>query len=241
MESAATADILSGGRISLGLGMGYRPNEFDGMGFAKNTRGARLTEAMEVMRLGTGNDSFTYQGKHHQYENQQVFPRPLQKPIDMWLCGGTMPITAQRAGRSGFNYWIANSPYEACVDIVKTYKEEGRKAGYRDDQLRLAAFRDVFIGDSVKEAEEMRDYYLHAYYDEHIRAYGYLIDDDGQPLFWPDYDHPVYQRFVASLYCGTVEMVIEEIQRYRDLGIEALTVPPGQMEIFAKHIIPAFS
>lgn len=241
MEAAATADVLSGGRVTLGLGMGYRPLEFDGMGFAKKTRGVRLSEAMEIMRLGTGNDSFSYQGKHYQYDNAQVYPRPVQRPIDMWLCGGTTPVTARRAGRSGFSYWIANAPYDSCVDIVGAYREEGHKAGFTDDQLRLAAFRDFFIGETVREAEEMRDFYLHEYYDEHIQAYGYLIDDDGTPLFWPGKDHPVYQRFADSLYCGTVEMVIEEIQRYRDLGIEAICVPPGQMDIFAEHIIPNFT
>ena len=240
MEAAATADVVSGGRISLGLGMGYRPLEFDGMGFSKKTRGARLSEGMEIMRLGTAGSSFSYEGKHYKYSDQSISPRPLQQPIDMWLCGGTTPVTARRAGQSGFNYWIANSPYDSCVEISRVYREEGRKAGFNDADLRLAAFRDIFIGDTVKEAEEMRDYYLHEFYDEHVRAYGYLIDDDGQPLFWPEHDHPVYQRFVDSLYCGTIEMTIEEIYRYKALGIEALTVPPGQMEIFSKHIIPEF-
>ena len=240
MEAAATADVLSGGRISLGLGMGYRPLEFDGMGFAKKTRGARLSEAMEIIRLGLSEERFSYEGKHYQYSDMQIQPRPLQSPVEMWFCGGTTPVTARRAAKSGFNYWIANAPYDSCVDIAKTYREELSKAGHDPSRGRLAAFRDIFIGDSVSEAEEMRDYYLREFYDEHIRAYGYLMDDSGQPLFWPELDHPSYRKFVDSLYCGTVEMVIEEIKRYGELGIEAITVPPGQMDIFAEKIIPEF-
>ena len=240
MEAASTLDILSGGRVSLGLGMGYRPHEFDGMGFEKKTRGARLTEAMEIMRLGTGNDSFSYEGKHHQFQNREILPRSVQDPVEMWFCGGTRQASARRAGKSGFNYYIAVADYESCANIITAYKAEARNAGFDDSKLRMAMLSDWFVGDTVNEAEEMRDYYLHEFYNEHIRAYGYLVDDEGKQLFWPEWDHPACKRFIDSLYCGTPEMIIEQIQRYKDLGIEAITVPPLQMDIFAKDIMPAF-
>ncbi|MBT4160776.1 MAG: LLM class flavin-dependent oxidoreductase, partial [Gammaproteobacteria bacterium] len=66
-EQAITIDILSEGRVTVGLGMGYRPLEFNTFGTAKRTRGARLVEGMEVLRLATSQETFSYSGKHYQY------------------------------------------------------------------------------------------------------------------------------------------------------------------------------
>ena len=239
-EHAATLDVLSGGRVTLGLGMGYRPMEFDGLSTEKRTRGARLVEAMEVIRLATGNERFSYEGKHYQYDNAQLLPRPVQQPIDMWFCGGTSLQGARRAGRAGVGYWLANSPYDATEAIVKEYHEIGREAGFGEDRLRVAAFKDVCIGSTMAEAEGLRDVLVRNFYDEHILGYGYLVDEKGKNLYNPPKDHPLYERFVRSLFCGTVEMVIEEIRRYEALGVTAMFLPSQQRELIAKEVLPEF-
>jgi alkanesulfonate monooxygenase SsuD/methylene tetrahydromethanopterin reductase-like flavin-dependent oxidoreductase (luciferase family) len=155
-EIAATLDVLSAGRVTLGLGMGYRPYEFDGLGTAKRTRGARLTEAIEVLRLATSQDSFSFEGRHYRYANESLHPRPVQRPIDMWFCGGTSLQGARRAGAVGHGYWLANSPYEHSEAIVNEYRRVGREAGFSEGELRVAAFKDVCIGNTVEEAEGLR-------------------------------------------------------------------------------------
>jgi alkanesulfonate monooxygenase SsuD/methylene tetrahydromethanopterin reductase-like flavin-dependent oxidoreductase (luciferase family) len=239
-EHAATLDVLSGGRVTLGLGMGYRPLEFDGLGTAKKTRGARLTEAMEVIRLATSQETFSYAGKHYHYANETLHPRPVQRPIDMWFCGGTSILGARRAGGQGLGYWLANAPFDHSEAIVKEYRRAGREAGFADDQLRVAAFKDVCIGNTMQEAEGLRDVLVSNFYDEHILGYGYLVDDEGKNLYNPPRDHPLYQRFVRSLFCGTVEMVIDELARYQALGVTAIFLPSQQRELIAKEILPAF-
>jgi len=239
-EMACTIDVLSNGRLTLGLGMGYRPMEFDGMALAKSTRGARLTEAMEIIRAATSAETFSYAGKHYQYKDLRVTPRPVQKPIDMWFCGGTSSVAAQRAGRSGFGYWLANSPIEVIKHIMGVYHDAGAKAGYGQDQLKVAVFRDFFVGDTVQEAKDARQWYLDCYYNEHIRCYGYLADDEGNPLYNPPFDHPAYLKFVDSLFVGTYDMAIEELKRIEKLGARSVTVPPIQLDAFSKHIIPEF-
>jgi hypothetical protein len=66
------------------------------------------------------------------------------------------------------------------------------------------------------------------------------VDDKGDHVYNPPRDHPIYQRFVDSLFCGTVEMVIEEIKRYEALGIEGIFLPSTQREIIGTKIIPEF-
>ncbi len=81
---------------------------------------------------------------------------------------------------------------------------------------------------------------LDVFYDEHILGYGYLVDENGEHLYNPPKDHPAYRRFVDALYCGTVEMVIEELKRYEKLGFEALMVLSPQWELIAEKVIPEF-
>ena len=239
-EIASTLDVLSNGRVSLGLGMGYRPYEFDGFGTKKTTRGARLREAMEVLRLATTQDSFSYQGKHYQYENERLQPRSIQRPIDLWFCGGTSLQGARRAGAAGLGYWLANSPYDHTENIVKEYRQAGEEAGFAPSELRIASFKDVCIGNTMAEAEGLRQMLMDSFYDEHILGYGYLVDEDGKNLYNPAKDHPLYERFVSSLYCGTVETVIEELKRYEALGMDMIFLPSQQRETIAKEILPEF-
>ena len=237
-ELATTADVLSNGRISLGLGMGYRPMEFDAFGTAKKTRGARLTEGMEIMKLATSQDSFSFEGKHYQYKDVSISPRPVQQPLDLWFCGGTTTIGARRAGTAGLGYWLANSPFDATENIVREYRQFGREAGWREDQLRTAVFKDIFIGETMEEAKAMAQQMMEFFYDEHILGYGYLVDENAQNLYNPSKEHHLYKRFVNSLTCGTVEMVIEELKRYQDIGVDVIMIQSTQQELIADKILP---
>lgn len=239
-EYAATADVLSNGRIVLGLGMGYRPFEFDGIGTAKRTRGARLTEAMQVVREATRGEPFTHVGKHYHYDDVTLHPTPVQRPVPAWFCGGTTVTAARRAGQAGVPYWLANSPFEQTELIVKEYRRVGLEAGWPPEQLRVAAFKDVFMGPTIAEAESMRQVMMDVFYEEHILGYGYLVDEDGKHVYNPPKDHPMYRRFVDSLFCGTVEMVVEELRRYEALGVEAVYIPSPQRDLIAKEVMPAF-
>lgn len=239
-EHAATLDVLSGGRAVLGLGMGYRPIEFDGIGTSKKTRGVRLREAMDVVRAATSDDVFTHEGAHYAYDSVELTPAPVQRPIEMWFCGGTSEAAAQRAGKAGLPYWLANSPFERTRTIVEEYRRAGREAGHPEERLRVASFKDVFIGETAEEAEGLRRMMIDAFYAEHILGYGYLVDDDGAQVYNPSEDHPMYRRFVDSLYCGTLDQVMEELQRYADLGIEAVFLPSFQRDLISARIIPEF-
>jgi alkanesulfonate monooxygenase SsuD/methylene tetrahydromethanopterin reductase-like flavin-dependent oxidoreductase (luciferase family) len=239
-EHAATLDVLSGGRVILGLGMGYRPMEFDGIGTAKRTRGARLVEAIDVVASATGGGPFTHRGDHYAYDDITLQPTPVQRPVPLWFCGGTSEAAARRAGRAGLPYWLANAPFERTEKIVHEYRRIGREAGWPEERLRVAAFKDVFMGTTVAEAESLRQIMIDMFYAEHILGYGYLVDDDGQHVYDASEDHPMYQQFVDSLFCGTTGDVIDELKRYEELGVEAVFLPSPQRQLLADEVLPAF-
>jgi alkanesulfonate monooxygenase SsuD/methylene tetrahydromethanopterin reductase-like flavin-dependent oxidoreductase (luciferase family) len=199
-----------------------------------------LREAMEVLRLATTQESFSYTGKHYQYEDVRLTPQPVQRPIDLWFCGGTSLQGATRAGAAGLGYWLANSPFDHTENIVKEYRRAGAEAGFSPSQLRVASFKDVCIGNTMAEAEGLRNMLMDSFYDEHILGYGYLVDEKGKNIYNPPKDHPLYQRFISSLYCGTIEMVVEELKRYEALGMDMIFLPSQQRELIAKEILPEF-
>ncbi|MBI4300583.1 MAG: LLM class flavin-dependent oxidoreductase, partial [Chloroflexi bacterium] len=89
-QDIAVLDNLTGGRLMLGFGPGYRPIEFAGFGPPKRTRGARLMEAVELLRRALSEDEFSWRGKFFRYERVRIRPRPLQRPHPpIWLAAGT--------------------------------------------------------------------------------------------------------------------------------------------------------
>ena len=184
-EQAITLDILSNGRVTMGLGMGYRPLEFNTIGTAKRTRGARLVEGMQVLQLATSQEEFSYSGKHYEYNKVSLLPRPVQSPIDMYFCGGATVFGARRSGTAGLPYWIANAPTDHTEEMIREYRRFGKEAGHSEEQLKVAVFKDLCIADTMPEALELRDFMMNTFYEEHILGYGYLVDDDGANLYNP--------------------------------------------------------
>jgi alkanesulfonate monooxygenase SsuD/methylene tetrahydromethanopterin reductase-like flavin-dependent oxidoreductase (luciferase family) len=85
-EEVAMLDVLSGGRMEVGVGSGYQRQEFEGLGIDINESRARFREAVEVMIKAWTEETLTYHGKFTDVENIWVLPKPIQNPIRrcMW-------------------------------------------------------------------------------------------------------------------------------------------------------------
>jgi probable F420-dependent oxidoreductase len=100
-EEAAVLDIISGGRLTLGVAAGYREVEFQAMQVDYRTRGKRFVESLEILRLAWTGEPFTFSGEIFSFPELVVRPVPLQRPgIPLWL-GGTTEVALRRAVRHG--------------------------------------------------------------------------------------------------------------------------------------------
>lgn len=99
-EDAATVDLLSGGRLDLGVAVGYRTTEFHRFGVDPSTRGARMDEALEVLRACLSQPEVSYLGRFYTLDRVTTAPRPLQNPMPL-LVGALSRRAASRAGRLG--------------------------------------------------------------------------------------------------------------------------------------------
>jgi probable F420-dependent oxidoreductase len=111
-KQAAEVDLLSGGRLRLGVGVGWNPIEYDALDTQWNTRGARQAEQIDVMRrLWTG-DLVTFHGKYHTLDAVNIVPPPVQRPIPVWF-GGASDAVIKRCARIGDGWMPIMAPDEA--------------------------------------------------------------------------------------------------------------------------------
>ena len=87
-KQAAQCDLLSGGRLRLGVGVGWNHVEYEALGEDFHTRGARQAEQIEVMRQLWTNDVIDFHGKYHDITSAGINPLPVQRPIPIWLGAG---------------------------------------------------------------------------------------------------------------------------------------------------------
>jgi probable F420-dependent oxidoreductase len=103
-KQAAEVDILSGGRLRLGIGVGWNHVEYEALGMDWKTRGAHQAEQVEVMRRLWTEDQVTFKGRFHTLVDVTMLPAPVQRPIPIWF-GGSSDAVVKRAARIG-NGWM---------------------------------------------------------------------------------------------------------------------------------------
>lgn len=108
-KQAAEVDILSGGRLRLGVGVGWNHVEYEALGTEWKTRGARQAEQIEVMRRLWTEDLVSFEGRFHKLEAVTMLPAPIQRPIPVWF-GGSSDAAVKRAARIGDGYMPIMAP-----------------------------------------------------------------------------------------------------------------------------------
>jgi probable F420-dependent oxidoreductase len=127
-KQAAQVDILSGGRMRLGVGVGWNHVEYQALNVDWTTRGARQAEQIEVMRRLWTEELVTYHGRFHTLEAVTLLPKPVQRPIPVWF-GGSSDAVIKRCARIGDGYMPILAPDAAEPKIAllfETMKQHGR-------------------------------------------------------------------------------------------------------------------
>lgn len=99
-KQAAEVDILCGGRLRLGVGVGWNHVEYQALGMEWKTRGARQAEQVEVLRRLWSEDLVSFSGRFHDLRAVSILPAPIQRPIPVWF-GGSSDAVVERAARLG--------------------------------------------------------------------------------------------------------------------------------------------
>jgi alkanesulfonate monooxygenase SsuD/methylene tetrahydromethanopterin reductase-like flavin-dependent oxidoreductase (luciferase family) len=165
-EDAIAADLLSGGRFVLGLGTGYRPEEFAGMAIAPETDEARLDEVAEILEQAFTGRPFAHRGRFYEIPQLTITPAPFTQggPPIMLAGDGVIDRDAVRAAERGKRYMIDPSlPLDEVSRLVALYD-----AAFRGDtSVELPLFNYGFVSEDSDPWEDMREgfTYLRQTYD----------------------------------------------------------------------------
>jgi len=128
-KQAATLDVLSGGRLRLGVGLGWNEVEYTSLNENFHNRGKRFEEQVEVLRALWTQPLVTYSGKWHTIQDAGLNPLPVQQPIPLWFGGHADPVlrrTAKMADGWLPNHRTAQDAAEALSALQKYLAAEGR-------------------------------------------------------------------------------------------------------------------
>jgi alkanesulfonate monooxygenase SsuD/methylene tetrahydromethanopterin reductase-like flavin-dependent oxidoreductase (luciferase family) len=154
-EQAATLDLLSGGRLDLGIGKGYRHSEFKGFQIAPEEAQARFDEAVEVMiRAWTDRNRFSHRGRFWQFEDVVVEPPPAQKPHPPLWVAAASAASIRRAAARGFNLILDQyAGPELIAERIALYQAERKAHGLSFNPLQVAVARQVYVAADQADKE----------------------------------------------------------------------------------------
>lgn len=241
---AATVDVVSEGRLEMGIGAGWYEDEWRAYGYGfpgAGERLARLREGVEIFRQMWTTGRGTYAGEHYQVDGARCYPRPLQgtsapgsarNGIPIWVAGGgerkTLRIAAEYADYTNFDGapegFAAKSEIlrQHCADIGRDFGEIVRSANY-----------NVVIGETSREVADRIDWLV-----DHLRK-------AGVPQDVIDRQRPGIENGPAV---GTPEQIVERLASLEALGMtyaityfaEAAYDLSG-VELFEQQVIPALA
>ena len=235
-EDIAMADILSGGRIDVGVGVGYRQYEFEGLRVPMDEKVERYLEALDIMIGAWTTDEFSYEGKFFSVPRLSLVPKPLQKPFPpVWTASRYNPSDViEIAVKGGYNLmsnWQTTDQLRVARDSFVAARTE---QGLEPEAFEFACIRHVFVGESDQETQR------HA-----AKAVEYYLKSTRQ--FRPVGDH---ER--GQMIFGSPNTCIARIRELEDtakmthlicwLNFPGLTQEQitRSMRLFSEAVMPAF-
>ena len=125
-KQAAEVDVLTGGRLRLGVGVGWNYVEFEALGKDFNNRGKRIEEQIAILRALWTQPVVDFKGEWEQIPEAGLNPLPVQRPIPIWI-GGTADVVLKRTARLGDGWFPMMPPNDAArimIERLRSYAEE---------------------------------------------------------------------------------------------------------------------
>jgi len=137
-KQAAAVDVLSNGRLRLGVGVGWNAVEYEALNEDFHNRGARCDEQIALMRGLWTEPAITFKGRWHTVNDAGIKPLPVQRPIPVWVGGGS-EAALRRAGRLGDGWFPQRPPDEQARTMVETLRQHASAAGRAPESIGIEA------------------------------------------------------------------------------------------------------
>jgi alkanesulfonate monooxygenase SsuD/methylene tetrahydromethanopterin reductase-like flavin-dependent oxidoreductase (luciferase family) len=183
-EQAATADVLSGGRLEFGVGRGSIPSQFHGFRVPLAENRSRFVEALDIIRLAWTRDRFSYAGTHYQVEEVSVVPRPVQRPHPPIRVAVHSAESFGHIGGLGLPIYsgTTTTPLPQLREYMTLYRERLAAAGHAWQPEQMALMLPVHIGETGAAARDAMRPGVRKYYENLHAIFSALPDSYAEHL-----------------------------------------------------------
>lgn len=251
-EDMNLVDVISNGRLYLGVGKGYDKLEFDAYNLGFDDRHERYLESLDILTTALQSERVTYSGQFYNIENIPVYPRPVQKdgpPIFVMVSGNDASIV--NAAKQGHSFMLGGISNEDTKHKINLYRESAIESGLAPEYVEEIIARSgkllfCYVAETTEQAQEE--------YREGLEWY--MSERDSRPTFGViDRERNVdYERFLQSenTLVGSPEKVIQDIKNYREetglnniilwmnIGGQPQANVLKSMHLFAEKVKPVF-
>ncbi|MDF1595543.1 MAG: LLM class F420-dependent oxidoreductase [Acidimicrobiia bacterium] len=232
---AATIDVISGGRLEMGIGAGWYEHEYAGYGYEfpkPSVRIGMLREGVEIMRRMWTEDAVDFDGKYYQLAGAISQPKPIQEPhIPIWIAGGgeqlTLNVAARYADYTNFGGTVENFTHKSnvlaghCRAVERDFAEITRSTNF-----------NVIVGETESDVGDKLDWHRDHY----------------TPLIGEKQAERTLGNFTGQGgLVGTPEQIVDELRRWEAAGMDYailyfadLAYDASSLELFARQVVPQF-
>jgi alkanesulfonate monooxygenase SsuD/methylene tetrahydromethanopterin reductase-like flavin-dependent oxidoreductase (luciferase family) len=266
-EETATLDILSRGRLNVGLGRGNRPIEFLGHGVPQDESRTRLEEGVEVLLQAWTHERVTFHGRHWRLDNVPVYPKPITRPHPPFAFAVGSPESLRWAGSKGYAIMSSGlfTPLSGALRNRGIYLEALRAAGHPqpaiDNLLRRWVYtKHVYVAETDAQARADAEGPERWFLDSYARSISPEglsgISDATRQQAAAAVERVRSQRWEQlveeSLFIGSPATLRARIAELQEVGVGELLcwmnfggIPPDKvrrsMRLFADEVLPEFS
>lgn len=218
-KTVATLDFLSGGRMTLGIGLGNRENDFTAAGVPFQHRGSRVEEAVKLVKKLWTEENVSHQGKFFQVENVSIGPRPIQSPHPPIWMGGYAELALKRVARLADGYICSASAIHEFPSVWEKLSGFVSAAGRKPEDIERAGLTYIAIDENKSRAVAATADYFNRYYGK----------------VWVDIE--------TQLLVGSPEACAERISSFFEKGLNTLLIGPvkpdiKQLELLGEKVLP---
>lgn len=247
-QGMVTLDQVSHGRLDFGVALGYRDQEFDGLGIHRKSRARRMDEALDILENASAGLPVTPDGPI-------VRPGPVQEPIPIWVAAVT-ENAVKRAARHGMSLILSDAHDDRRAgQLAELYHATAAEHGVDSSKARIGILRYVWVDESAQAAETTVIPRLRSFLLEQLGGWRYLSDENGNSL---GFEQPEALRKAAegvirnNAAIGTPDTVIRRLRSLEASGVDFVIarshlVSQTQeqlyraMELLALEVAPALS
>jgi alkanesulfonate monooxygenase SsuD/methylene tetrahydromethanopterin reductase-like flavin-dependent oxidoreductase (luciferase family) len=216
-EDLAVLDNLSGGRMEVGVGMGYAPHEFRGFGFPVSRRVSLMDEGIEVLQRCFSGERFSYAGKRYQFEDVVITPGYVQEGGPPLWIAAMSEAGAARAARFDTNFLPQGLKRRSYDPWIAALTDSGRNPA----DYRIGIIRSILVTDDrsadwpvVRAAEKYR-----------MSLYQKFFEESGEGM--GEKGEPVPQTWIVGNVDHCVTEMTRFIEEFAITDIVTMAVPPG--------------